>query len=396
MGEISYRLHEAASKEECHSEASRRIEDRTMVTVDEFSRLVSAVYASAIDPDNWVVALAEVRRAVDATGGGLLIADGTTRRVMNANVPPEAMKTYSEYYRHIDYVLDAVEKGAVGLVRSGSELVALKAGSEFDADWMRKHEMDDGLFVRLTADALPTCFLVAAPKRSESFDTPERVKLVNALVPHLQQALRTRSELTALARHGADLAGALNAVRHGIITVGLDGRVINLNTAAERIFRADDGMQLRSARIAATGMDTNRKLQCALHAALVDDGSMIRTGRSFVCGRPSGKRPYVVHVIPLPRTAADEIASDATALVLIMDPAKEPEPAAALLRRLFGFTVGEAEVAVRLTGGASLGDIADELSVSYQTVRTHLQHIFDKTDTHRQAELVRLLLTVGP
>ena len=30
------------------------------------------------------------------------------------------------------------------------------------------------------------------------------------------------------------------------------------------------------------------------------------------------------------------------------------------------------------------------------TVRTHLQHIFDKTDTHRQAELVRLLLMVSP
>ena len=28
------------------------------------------------------------------------------------------------------------------------------------------------------------------------------------------------------------------------------------------------------------------------------------------------------------------------------------------------------------------------------TVKTHLQHVFDKTDTHRQAELVRLLLTV--
>jgi DNA-binding CsgD family transcriptional regulator len=46
--------------------------------------------------------------------------------------------------------------------------------------------------------------------------------------------------------------------------------------------------------------------------------------------------------------------------------------------------------------GAHLRDIADELSVSYQTVRTHLQHIFDKTDTHRQAELVRLLLRLAP
>jgi DNA-binding CsgD family transcriptional regulator/PAS domain-containing protein len=393
MGEISYRLQNASSKEEWHAEAGRRIEDHTMVTIDEFSRLVSAIYASAIDPDNWVEALAEVNRAVDATGGGLLIGNGTTRRVLNANVPPEAIESYSEYYRHIDYVLAAVETGAVGLVRTGSELVALKAGSEFDADWMRPHQMDDGLFVRLTDGAAPTCFLVAAPKQSESFDTPERVKLVDALVPHLQQALRTRSELTALARRSADLASALDAVRHGIITVGSEGSVTNLNTATERILSADDGMQLRAGRIAAIGTYANRKLQCALHAALADDGSMVRSGQSFVCERPSGKRPYVIHVLPLHRSAVDEIASDATALVMIIDPDEDPEPAAALLRRLYGLTVGESEVAVRLTGGASLADIADELSVSYQTVRTHLQHVFDKTDTHRQAELVRLLLT---
>jgi FixJ family two-component response regulator len=42
--------------------------------------------------------------------------------------------------------------------------------------------------------------------------------------------------------------------------------------------------------------------------------------------------------------------------------------------------------------GSGLGPIADEMSVSLSTVRTHLQHVFDKTQTHRQAELVRLLL----
>ena len=84
------------------------------------------------------------------------MTDGTTRRVLNTNVLPEAMEAYSEYYRHIDYVLAAVETGEVGLVRSGSELVALKAGSEFDADWMRPYQMDDGLFVRLTDGAMPS------------------------------------------------------------------------------------------------------------------------------------------------------------------------------------------------------------------------------------------------
>ena len=66
------------------------------------------------------------------------------------------------------------------------------------------------------------------------------------------------------------------------------------------------------------------------------------------------------------------------------------------MRRLYGLTMTEADVAVRIARGADLQEISDELSVSIATVRKHLQHVFDKTDTHRQAELVRLLLTLRP
>jgi len=84
------------------------------------------------------------------------------------------------------------------------------------------------------------------------------------------------------------------------------------------------------------------------------------------------------------------------ALVLIIDPEDEPEPAAALLRRLYHLTEAEAEVALHVMHGADLKQISEELSISLTTVRTHLQHVFDKTDTHRQAELVRLLLVLTP
>jgi DNA-binding CsgD family transcriptional regulator len=49
-------------------------------------------------------------------------------------------------------------------------------------------------------------------------------------------------------------------------------------------------------------------------------------------------------------------------------------------------------VALRVLGGSGLKPIAEEMSLSLATVRTHLQHVFDKTDTHRQVELIRLLL----
>jgi DNA-binding CsgD family transcriptional regulator len=56
----------------------------------------------------------------------------------------------------------------------------------------------------------------------------------------------------------------------------------------------------------------------------------------------------------------------------------------------------EADVALRVLRGEGLKPICGELSLSMATVKTHLQHVFDKTDTHRQAELVRLLLTIIP
>jgi DNA-binding CsgD family transcriptional regulator len=83
-------------------------------------------------------------------------------------------------------------------------------------------------------------------------------------------------------------------------------------------------------------------------------------------------------------------------LVLIVDPGQGAQPAATLLRRLYGFTPTEADVAARIARGADPKEVADELSVSIATVRKHLQHLFDKTDTHRQAELVRVLLTLRP
>jgi DNA-binding CsgD family transcriptional regulator/PAS domain-containing protein len=365
-----------------------------MVTLDAFSRVVSEIYASTISPTNWPVALNEISRLLDATGGGMLTADGTTRSIMSAAVPSDAQQSYGEYYRHIDYVLAEVETGPVGLVRSGSDLVALKAGSEFDVDWMRPYQMDDGLFVRLTVGAMPTCFLVAAPKRSEAFATAERIMFVNALIGHLQQALRTQDHLADLSEAAGGVNAVIDTIRHGIVIVGPEHGVVQLNSAAEQILKSGDGLCFRSGSIEATRMSVNEQLQASIADAVPQQGCGAPSGNSFACSRPSGKRPYVIHVLPLTATSADP--APVKALVMIVDPEHEHEPSKAVIRRIFGLTNAEADVALRVMRGEGLKPISTDLAVSRATVNTHLQHIFDKTDTHRQAELVRLLLTIIP
>jgi DNA-binding CsgD family transcriptional regulator len=365
-----------------------------MVTVEDFSRLVSGIYTAAAAPQHWEAAIREIHRTLGGTVATLGMAEGPVLSIQDSTLPAAATKSYMEHYRHVDHVLAAVATGPVGAVRTGTELVTPYRNTEFCADWLRPNGMGDGLLVRLTGGSRPSCFIVGSPTLTESFDTSDRVKLMNGLVPHLQQALRTQGKLTTLAHSSADLAAALEAVRHGLVIVGPDWSVINLNSASERVLQAEDGLKMCSGRIAATNIPAEHKLHRALHAAISDDGSKIRSGRSFICGRPSGKRPYVVHVLPLHGTATGEITRTRRALVIIVDPDHEPEPAAALLQHLYGLTTTEADVAVRMARGTDLKEVADSLSVSITTVRKHLQHVFEKTDTHRQAELVRMLLAL--
>ena len=67
-------------------------------------------------------------------------------------------------------------------------------------------------------------------------------------------------------------------------------------------------------------------------------------------------------------------------------------PSAQALQSRFGLTRAEARVVQGLADGRSVKRIAEELDVSLETARTHAKRAMQKTDTHRQAELVSLVL----
>ena len=67
-----------------------------------------------------------------------------------------------------------------------------------------------------------------------------------------------------------------------------------------------------------------------------------------------------------------------------------------LLHRYFGLTPSEARLALHLVRGETLRSAAAKLHISYETARTQLKHIFSKTGTCRQAELVVGIVSAFP
>ena len=161
-----------------------------MVGIEDFSRIVQTIYAAAVEPNDWAVAMEEIKSAV----GSRLSAIVTTGRDLNEITVRSAgdltgIDAYNDHYGRLDPIIWVLERMPAGAVLAQQQIVDRDVWerSEFCNDWARPNEYGDGVFSVLTRGGGSTSWLVAAATPiGGPFGTPERVALLQALVPHLQ------------------------------------------------------------------------------------------------------------------------------------------------------------------------------------------------------------------
>lgn len=208
-----------------------------------------------------------------------------------------------------------------------------------------------------------------------------------------------RGEAEDLRRALAGLAGggaerALDLIALGVVLLDGEARVLHANRAARAMAAAGDFVTLRQDALGAAGAPCNR----ALREAVTDALDAARAGDEKAIGimleRADDARAVAALVCALPQPPQTPAALHRAA-VFLSPPARERRVSEPLLMDLFGLTPTEARVAAALAGGARPSDVAAELAVSQTTVAFHMRNLFQKTGTHRQTDLVALILA-GP
>ena len=128
-----------------------------------------------------------------------------------------------------------------------------------------------------------------------------------------------------------------------------------------------------------------------LIARASEAGAAEASGGSLELAGARGNMRAVVAPLPVPAPTVSEPRP--AAVLFVGAPEDSDAERAQGLRELYGLTQAEARIAARLARGQRLSEIAGELEISINTVRGHLKQVFAKTGTHRQAELVRLVLS---
>jgi len=91
------------------------------------------------------------------------------------------------------------------------------------------------------------------------------------------------------------------------------------------------------------------------------------------------------------KDAATNFLTNVRVIVLVINPVANASADPAVVRDLFGLTLGEARVAALVGSGAPPAAAAEKLGIAEGTARVVLKRVFSKIGISRQSELSALL-----
>jgi DNA-binding CsgD family transcriptional regulator/PAS domain-containing protein len=358
--------------------------------------LIDGIYAAALDSALWPQCLAQISDILGAERAALqsLEANPLTTTIHAIHGwPPELLVPYLRDYADLDLLArDALTKGEGEIYHEGkypnqSEFLRSVTHNEFFA----KHDAVHLLGALVTrAPRYGVLLSCRRGRRRGPFNDGEQ-HLLSALLPNLKRAFQVHRQLVGLDLRGSLFANALDQLRIAIFVLNCDGRVLHMNSAAEAILGHKDGLRLARRQIMATTKANSDFLSQLVADALRPTGR----GGTMTISRPSSRRDYQLMVAPLPsRHPGPADLPQGRAVVFVSDPTILKEPPCNALVAMYGLTRAEAALAAHISAGNSLAEWGEQNGISYNTARTHLQHVFDKTGVTRQGELVALFSAI--
>ena len=371
---------------------------------DAFERILASLYDAMLDETRWPATSALIDEACGITGNGLMVAEGPKDDVRGLFVGlyyrgqrrEDLEREYLEHYHAIDERVPRFRQLPVSRLVHINDLYTaeeLKTSPTYN-ELLRRAGMQDGLNVRLPGlDGSHIGWGLNDPVDSDGWGA-SRIAMVQRLLPHIQQFVGVRPALVRAEARSSTVTALLDNPRIGVLELDRRGRILEGNDRARSILRHGDGLLDRNGMLRARAPADQVRLERLVGDALPASGAVAVSG-SMVLRRSSVVPPFVVHVKPVGGPQPDHGARHVAALVLIVEPGRQHRIDPDLVATTLELTPAETKVAVGLAEGNSVRDMADATGHTKAAIYWHLQQIYQKHSISRQADLVRLVLSLG-
>jgi DNA-binding NarL/FixJ family response regulator len=366
---------------------------------EQLSQFIGEIYDAALDPQRWCPVLEQTCRFVRGVDASIMSHDASQQSgafFFSWGADAARYKLYVEEYVKINPLTRLYQTAEIGECYSAGTLMPYEEmrASRFYKEWARPQGYVD--LVGATLDKLGTSLaqiVVSRHERHGVADAGARQRLA-LLVPHFRRAILIGEVVELHKVEAAMLADTLDGLAAGLLLVDARGRVIHANASGQAMLAEADVVSMSRGVLIAADRDADRVLSAVWAAAGGGDAQVGTSGIDISLRSRAGER-HVAHVLPLTsrvRRAAGT-SYHAAAAVFVRKAALPMSSRAEMLVKLYKLTPRELRVLHLVVEIGGVSAIAAALGLSDATVKTHLQHLFEKTGTARQADLVKLVAT---
>lgn len=369
-----------------------------MDETETLSALIGEIYDTVLDSSLWLGALENIARFVGGSAASVFSKDATKKSVQifyQVGIDPNYVQLYIEKYIKLDPSTTSQFFANVGDIISTENFMAYDEfiKTRFFKEWASPQLLVDSANTVLQKSATDMAMFTVFRHKHDGLVDDEMRRRLQLLIPHVRRAVLVGRLLDHGKSKVAELADAFDGLSAGMFLVDATGRIIHLN-AAGRVLLSTGALNANGNRLSAAGSEVNGLLHDAIVAASHGDRAMNVKGISLPLTARGGEN-YVAHVLPLAsgaRQRASTTYAAAAAVFAYKAKLTIPSPLEVIARR-YKLTPTELRVLLALVeiGGAS--EVAKALGISIATVKSHLAHLFEKTSTHRQADLIKLVAT---
>jgi DNA-binding CsgD family transcriptional regulator/PAS domain-containing protein len=380
----------------------RGMTDLEGISAQALSDTIGAIYDCALEPDHWPKAMQRVTELSASAAMGMGIIDHKHKhnvRLYEYGYEEGDMKIYYEKFAAMNPVFVARLIFPVGEPVTGEMLLDEQEflDSRIYQEFLKPRDFRYFATIELLRTTHRSVGTALMRKEGQSAYRSADLAFLRLLSPHLCRAFTISDALDIRTLRSEMLEATLDGLVAGVYLTARDGRVVYMNAAAERQVKTGGALRILNNRLVASDAKAGAILAKTIDEVTRDETDPGAAGHSLAIPYTNGTG-YVATLLPLGRGRRQNVIAPfaASVAVFVQDPAEVPlmpGKAFALLHQLTG---GELRVLLALAQGMGAKEAADMLGISEPTVRTHLQRMFFKTGTSRQADLLQLLQTSTP
>jgi DNA-binding CsgD family transcriptional regulator len=368
-----------------------------MDEAEEMSELIGDIYDASLDPDRWDRVLERSTRFLKTATASIGSFDSLNRHLTFSKAwgyDPYYFQLFLDRYAKTNPVNSSAWMVQAGEVIAIGDMVPYEeyAASAIFREWGKPQGYIDGYQATLEKTATSHAFFhCIRHERHGRVDAEARRKL-RLLTPHLQRAVLIGKVVDLHKFEAASLADTLDGLSAGMFLVDDDARLVHANVSGRAMLADGTVVAELGGRLSANDLQVDQGLREIFAAAGGGDDVLGERGIVIPIAAPHGSR-FVAHVLGLTSGARRRtgISYSAAAAVFVREAALDLPHPIETLTNLYKFTPAETRVLMTIVEISGVPEVASALGISQTTVKTHLQHIFEKTGLNRQADLVKLV-----